>query len=163
MNPKNKKVWPIIVDVCIHCKEVKDLVQRHKHRTNICEDCSRARQREYHKIEAEKSGRRAGIIGRLPYPLQGWSYIQQKHQSILKELKKCKSREEYRNKLRENLTNILENPELLKWINAHNGEERTNEVEAKRKAREGRKENIDTRNISWEEWNELGFGQEWDD
>ncbi len=163
MNPKNKREWPMLELECIHCKEVKPIPQRHKHRNNICNQCAAKAAREYALKKSIEEGKRIGQAGRFPYPLGKWEYITQKFYAIQNELKKCNTREETIEQLRKNLDAVLEDKEVMDWIWMHDNAERQEEADKKRKAKKREKENIDTRNITWEEWNELGFGQDFDD
>ena len=159
----NKKEWPVIVGECIHCNEVKNLIQRTKHRNNICEDCTRERQREYNRKEAEKDERRReGINGRFPYPLQGWEYYGKKLNSIAKELKD-KDREESIVIIRRNLDAVLENKEVMDWIWMQDAGERKEEQKKRGEARRRKNDYIDTRHIDWDDFETMGFGGEEDD
>lgn len=160
---RKMKDWPIIVGECYHCKEVKELIQRVKHKSNVCEDCRRIRQRVYNKKEHSKNDRwREGGAGRFPYPLQGWAYYNQKFRALANELKN-KDREESIAIIRRNLDAVLENKEIMDWVNAHDFAERKEEQKERGEARRRKKENIDTRNLTWEEWEQLGFGGDEDD
>jgi hypothetical protein len=163
MNPKNKKVWPMLELECIHCKETKLIPQRNEHRNNICSTCAAERQREYAKKKAKAEGKRSGIVGRVPYPLGEWEYVTQKFYAIQNKLNKCKSREERIEQIRKNLDAVLEDKEVMDWIWMHDKEERQKKADKRRKAKKSQKENIDTRNITWDEWEKLNFGQDWDD
>jgi len=155
----NKKDWPVIVGECYHCKEVKNLIQRTKHRNNICEDCMRERQKEYNRKEAQKDERRReGVNGRFPYPLQGWEYYGQKFRALAKELKD-KDREESIEIIRRNLDAVLENKEVMDWIWTNDAGERKEEQIQRGKARQRRDEYIDTRNMNWDDYERGGWGE----
>ena len=163
MNPKNKKEWPLLEIKCIKCDIVKWIPQRNKHRNSICRECAAKASREYNRKKAIELGKRIGQAGRFPYPLGEWEYPNQKFNSMAKELKNCTNRKEGRELIRRNLDNALEDKELMDWINMHDFEERREEAERKRRVRKGIKENIDTRNITWEQLEQMGWGEEWDD
>lgn len=157
--PVNKTKYPILELECYHCKEVKPIPQKLKHRTNVCIDCQREQSREYSKREAEREGRRAGVMGRYPYPLQEWGYMNQKFNTLAKEMKATQSREEALELIRRNLDRVLENKEVMEWIWMHDKLERNEEIEAKRKVKENKKRLIDTRQIDWDNFE----GFDWDD
>jgi hypothetical protein len=163
MNPKNKREWPMLELECIHCKEVKMIPQRHKHKNSICSQCAAQRATEYSRKKAIEQGKRIGQAGRYPYPLGEWEYVTQKFYAVQAELNKCKSREEMQEVMRRNLDKALEDKELMNWINMHDNAERQAEAEKRRTAKKRAKENIDTRHITWEDWDKLGLGEEWDD
>ena len=163
MNPKSNTEWPILEIKCLHCEEVKPIPQKYKCKTSICLDCRRKASKEYSRKKAEKEGKRVGEAGRYPYPLQGWAYMAKKFNTLARELKKTNCRKDAQDLIKRNLENVLENKEVLDWISAHDNLERQYEKEAKRKVKENKKVHIDTRNITWDEWERLGYGQEWDD
>jgi recombinational DNA repair protein (RecF pathway) len=160
---RNAKDWPVIVGECYHCKEVKDLIQRStRHRNNICEPCTREKQREYSRKQAEKDERRReGVNGRYPYPLQGWEYMNQKFNSISKELKD-KEREESIEIIRRNLDNVWNNKEVMDWIWMQDAGERKEQQKKRGEARRRESQYIDTRNIDWDDFETMGFGMDED-
>lgn len=159
----SKKNWPSIIGECYHCKEQKELVQRFKHRNNICEDCKKSRQKEYAKKQAIKRGQRIGEMGRYPYPLQGWDYMQQKFRSLAYEMKRTENREEHLELIRRNLDDTLNNAEVMEWIKAHDAMERKEE-QKKRGEFKKRQENDlkDTRNMNWDDFDDGGWGDDID-
>ena len=158
-NNKLLKDWPVIVGECFHCRQTKNLLQRTKHRSNICEDCRKERQKDYNRKEAQKDDRRReGIAGRFPYPLQGWEYYGQKFNSIAKELKN-KDREESIEIIRRNLDNVLENEEIMQWIWAQDAGQRKEEQIKRGEARRRNNEYKDTRNIDWDDFEREGWGE----
>ena len=60
--------------------------------------------------------------------------------------------------MRRNLKETEENEELMNWINGYHNEEES----AKPKSKINR-DYPDTRNMTWEEWEKLGYGTEEDD
>lgn len=163
MNQKIKREWPMLELECIHCKEVKMIPQRTKHKNSICRECASKASREYALKKAIENGKRVGQAGRYPYPLGEWEYINQKFHTLQNGLKKCNSREEVIQQIRKNLEIAMENKELMNWINAHDNAERQEEAEKKREFKKSQKKNIDTRYMTWEEFEQKGFGQDWDD
>lgn len=161
--PVDKRKYPILELECLHCKEIKPIPQKTKSRTNICLDCSRKQAREYSAKKALAKGQRIGEQGRYPYPLQEWEYMNQKFNTLAKEMKRTESREEALELIRRNLERVLENKEVMDWIWMHDKFERNQEIEAKRKSKQNKKKLIDTRTLDWDDWDALDFGQEWDD
>ena len=161
-NNKLRKNWPVIVGECFHCNEIKDLLQRAKHRNNICEDCRKERQKDYNRKEAQKDDRRReGVNGRFPYPIQEWEYYGQKFRALAKELKD-KDREESIEIIRRNLDAVLENKEVMDWIWTNDAAERREEQIKRGEARRRKNEYIDTRNIDWNDFERGGWGDEID-
>lgn len=143
--------------LCIKCGEIKDIPQRHKHSTNICKDCQNEASRRYQKEEAIREGRRVGLMGRLPYPLEGkWSYPSQKFNSIRKNLDKFIKREDWIKQMKSNLEETFNNKEVMDWINAHK-----DEAPLKRQKKIER-DYPDTTKMTWDEWEKGGWGDEVD-
>ena len=155
--PTDFSKWPVLEIKCLNCEEVKPIPQKLKHRTNVCLDCQRAKQREYNRLEAIREGRRVGSAGRIPYPLGEYDYYQQKFYERKRELDKSDNRQEWIQILKRNLKETEENEELMNWINGHEDDEI-----AKPKSKIN-KDYPDTRNMTWEEWERLGYGTEEDD
>lgn len=153
MGNKPKKDYPTLELLCKKCDEVKIIPQKMKHQTNVCLDCQRARQREYAKIEAEKDGRRPGVMGRLPYPLGHYEYYRQKFYERKREMEKTHNREEWIEVIRKNLKETEENEELMAWINCHRDDDKP------KKQSKIKRDYPDTRGITWEEY-QKGLGED---
>lgn len=149
--PTDLSKWPVLEIKCLKCEEVKPIPQKLKHRTNVCLDCQRAKQREYNKIEAERDGRRAGLMGRLPYPLGKYDYYQQKFYERKKIMDSIKDRDEWIQQIRFFLEETENDEELMIWINSHKDDEPI------KRQRRIEKDYPDTRNMTWEEY-ERGLG-----
>jgi len=146
----------IEVRTCIKCGEDKEIVQRHKHANNICGDCSRKASREYQQQAAIKEGRRKGVQGRYPYPLEGiWSYPNQKFNAMAKKMHHILEREEWIRQLRMNLEETMNNPLVMEWIKAH----KDTDDKPKKKRSTIIKDYPDTRGITWEEY-QKGQGED---
>jgi len=145
----------IEVRTCIKCGEDKEIVQRHKHANNICGDCSRKASREYQQQAAIKEGRRKGVQGRYPYPLEGiWSYPNQKFNAMAKKMHHILEREEWIRQLRINLEETMNNPLVMEWIKSTKDDTpKTKRVTAIKK------QYPDTRGITWEEY-QKGQGED---
>lgn len=138
----------IEVRTCIKCGETKEITQRQKHANNICGDCSRKTSREYQQQAAIKEGRRLGVQGRYPYPLEGiWSYPNQKFNAMAKKMHSILEREEWIRQLRINLDETINNPLVMEWIKSTKDDTpKTKRVTAIKK------QYPDTRGITWEEY-----------
>ena len=138
----------IEVRTCIKCGETKEITQRQKHANNICGDCSRKTSREYQQQAAIKEGRRLGVQGRYPYPLEGiWSYPNQKFNAMAKKMHSILEREEWIRQLRINLEETINNPLVMEWIKSTK-----DDVQPKKKRSTIIKDYPDTRGITWEEY-----------
>ena len=147
----------IEVRTCIHCGEIKEIPQPKNHTNNICLDCSRKRAREYARNKAVKNGKREGIFGRFPYPLEGkWAYPNQKFNAMAKKMKYMLNREEWIEQIRINCDETFNNPLVMDWINAHKGDD--DEKPNKRQKRIS-KDYPDTRGMTWDEYT-AGLGEE---
>ena len=145
------------VRTCIKCGETKEIKQRHKHANNICGDCSRKTSREYQRNEAIREGRRQGVNGRFPYPLEGkWDYPSQKFNAMAKKMKYMMEREEWVEQIKINLDDTLNNPLIMDWINAHKGDDDAPKLKRKKKIDT---DYPDTRYMTWEEYMK-GLGDE---
>ena len=145
----------IEVRTCIKCGETKEIIQRQVHANNICGDCSRKTSREYQQQAAIKEGRRLGVQGRYPYPLEGiWSYPNQKFNAIAKKMKYMMEREEWVKQIRINLDETINNPLVMEWIKAHK-----DDTPKPKKANKIKKDYPDTRGITWEEY-QKGQGED---
>jgi phage FluMu protein Com len=156
MSNKVTKDYVTLELKCVKCDEIKQIPQKQKHATNVCLDCQRARQREYAKIEAEKEGRRAGVMGRFPYPLEGkWSYPNQKFNAMAKIMGHITDRDEWIAQIRINYYETINNPLVMEWINAHKGDD-DRPAKGQKKIN---KEYPDTRGMTWEEY-QRGLGDD---
>ena len=143
---------------CVKCGEEKDIPQRYKHATNVCLECQRAASRHYQKLEAIREGRRVGTTGRVPYPLEDkYTTTGNKFKLMASKTFKIRDRSDWRQTMRERLDAALENAELMKWINAHDGEEKKEKKQTKIE-----KDFPDTRYMTWDEWEAGGWGDETD-
>ena len=142
----------IEVRTCIKCGETKEIVQRHKHATNTCGDCQRIAGREYQRAEAIREGRRIGLMGRVPYPLpEGYKTTGNYFKAMSSKTFKCKSRDEWRELMRNRLLNL--NEDVLRWIYSHNSDE---PIKRQKKIH---KDYPDTRGMTWDEY-QRGLGDD---
>lgn len=144
----------IEVRTCIKCGEEKEIPQRYKHATNTCLDCAREYSKIYQREEAIRDGRRVGTTGRVPYPLRdGHRTTGNLFKCMASKTFKCKTKDEWRELMKERLNKTFQNAELMSWINAHDGDEpkdkKTNKI---------KEDYPDTRYITWEEY-ERGLGE----
>jgi len=142
---------------CIHCGETKQIPQpkNRNYASNICLDCSRQRSKEYQKKEAIREGRRIGIMGRFPYPLEGkWAYPTQKFNAMAKKMKYIMEREQWVEQIRINLDETLNNPLVMDWIKSAKDDDKP----AKRQKKIN-KDYPDTRGMTWDEYT-AGLGDE---
>jgi hypothetical protein len=147
----------IEVRTCIKCGEDKEIKQKLKHANNICGDCAKARSKEYQKEAAIKAGKNIGVVGRKPYPGGFDSAGRNKFYRMKTELDKCKHREEWLPIIIKNLYTAFNDKEIMEWIKS------TTDDEPKAKRITNIKRDYpDTRNISWEDWEKLGYGTEED-
>lgn len=138
----------IEVRTCIKCGEDKEILQRHKHANNICGDCSRAAAKLYQREEAIREGRRIGVAGRFPYPLEGkWEYPTQKFNAIAMKLKYLMEREDWVKQIKINLDETINNPLVMQWIKSTK-----DDIQPKKKRSTILKDYPDTRGITWEEY-----------
>lgn len=143
---------------CIHCGETKEIKQpkNSNHASNICLECSRTRGREYQIKAAIKDGRRIGVPGRFPYPLEGkWTYPVQKFNAIAKKLKYMLEREEWVAQIKINLEEALNNPLIMDWIKSAKDDDDV----PKKKRSSIVKDFPDTRGMTWEEY-QKGMGDD---
>jgi DNA-directed RNA polymerase subunit M/transcription elongation factor TFIIS len=145
----------IEIRTCIKCGEEKEIKQRHIHANNICGDCQRERAKEYAKEVAIKLGK-SNIVGRKPYPNGFDTAGRSKFYRLKTELDKCKNREEWIPIIARNLDITLNDAEIMKWIKSEKEEEKP------KKQKVINRELPDTRGITWEEWDKLGYGSEED-
>lgn len=144
------------IRTCIHCGETKEIEQKHTYATNICKQCRSKAANEYNKIRALKNGRREGTTGRRPYPLRdGHKLTGTLFKSMASKTFKCKTRDEWRALMKERLEAVLQNEELSYWIFAHNDNDD--------KPKKSKEKKPDTRNMTWEQWEEEGWGDSVDD
>ena len=145
----------IEIRTCIKCGETKEIPQRNKHASNICVDCSRKTSREYQQQASIREGRRLGVNGRYPYPLEGkWTYPVQKFNAIAKKMKYILDRDEWRKQIKINLEETINNPLVMEWIKAHK-----DDTPKSKKQKTINKNYPDTRGMTWEEY-QKGLGEE---
>jgi hypothetical protein len=145
----------IEVRTCIKCGETKEIPQPKSHANNICVDCSRKASREYQRKEAIREGRREGVQGRYPYPLEGkWAYPSQKFNTMAKKMKYMLQREEWVEQIRINYEETINNPLVMEWIKSAKDDNKP----AKRQKKIN-KDYPDTRGMTWEEY-QRGLGDE---
>ena len=143
----------IEIRTCIHCGETKEIAQKHKFATNICNQCRTKKANDYNKEKALANGRRPATTGRRPYPLRdGHKTTGPLFKAMASKTFKCKTKEEWRALMRERLEEVFNNADLSYWIFAHNED----------KPKKRNKPKPDTRNITWEEWEARGWGDEED-
>lgn len=147
---------PIVLRIkCIKCGEEKDIEQKGKYKTNRCLDCTRKAAREANRKKAEDKGRRAGVNGRVPYPLEDkWKYPLQKFQTIGNKMKKIKQRKDWIEQIKINLDETLNNPLVMHWINGHTA----GDDDTQKKQKKIENDFPDTRYLSWDEY-KLGLDE----
>ena len=144
------------IRTCIHCGETKEIEQKHTFKSNICKECRNKAANKYNKIRALNNGRRPGTTGRRPYPLRdGYTLTGPLFKAMASKTFKCKTRDEWRALMIERLEAVFQNAELSHWIFAHNDNDD--------KPNKRRKPKPDTRSMTWEEWEEGGWGDSVDD
>ena len=142
------------VRTCIHCGETKEIVQKHKFATNICNQCRTKKANDYNKKKALENGRRPATTGRRPYPLRdGYKTTGPMFKAMSTQTKRCKTKEEWRALMGERLEEVLNNDDLRYWIFSHNEDKPNKRTKPK----------PDTRSMTWEEWEEGGWGDSVDD
>lgn len=148
----------IEIRTCVKCGETKEIPQRYSHANNICTDCARIYSREYQRAEAIKNGRRIGTTGRVPYPLRdGHRTTGNLFKCMASKTFKCKTKSEWRQLMKERLDKTFNDSELMSWINAHDGDEPKD-----KKPNKIKQDFPDTRNMTWDEWEAGGWGDETD-
>ena len=148
----------IEVRTCIKCGEDKEIKQRHIHANNICGDCAKASSKEYQREAAIKAGKNIGVVGRKPYPGGFDSAARNKFYRLKTELEKLHHREEWIPIISRNLDIVLNDVDMMKWIKST-----TDDEPKPKRIKAINKKLPDTRGMTWEEWNKLGFGTEEDD
>jgi hypothetical protein len=139
---------------CIKCGEVKDIIQRHNHATNTCDDCQRERAKHYQRASQIKKGKRIGVMGRFPYPGGGFdTSARAKFYRLKSELLKCKDRKEWLPIIIRNLDTTLNDSELMLWIKS------TKDDDKPKKQKRIETDYPDTRYMDWDEY-ERGLGEE---
>ena len=141
------------IRTCIKCGETKEIIQRHKHATNTCGDCTKACAKEYQREASEKAGK-SNIVGRKPYPGTFDIAARTKFYRLKAELEKCKDRKEWIPIIIRNLNTAFNDEELMLWIRT----EKDDEPKPK-KQKTIHRELPDTRGMTWEEYME-GLGEE---
>ncbi len=105
----------IEVRTCIHCGETKEIVQKYKFATNICNQCRSKKANDYNKARALANGRRPATTGRRPYPLRdGYKTTGPMFKAMSTQTKRCKTKEEWRALMGERLEEVLNNADLPK-------------------------------------------------
>jgi len=139
---------------CIICGEAKDILQRFKHATNICKECTNERAKFYLKRAAENRGQRIrpGRNGRIPYPLvDGETTPNAKFRKIAQKMMKLKYRDEWILQIKENFDSIP--LDVLEWVYRHDTKVKT------KKATKIKSDYPDTRYMDWDEY-ERGLGDD---
>lgn len=158
MSKKAKPPYPVELRVCIKCGEEKEIVQRYiKTKTNICKDCTNLASKVYARKRAIEEGKRIGVKGRVPYPGGFEETARAKLLNRKKELDKIKEREDWLVILRKRLDDIMNDEDLMSYIN-HRG--KSADENENRKHREDKD---DTRYLTWEQYERDGWGLEEDD
>lgn len=142
---------------CLKCGEIKDILQRFKHSTNICKECTKERAKFYQKRAAERKGKpkRDGLNGRIPYPLTiEHKTPSSKFRKIASKMMKLKCREEWIEQIRKNYSEIAE--DVLVWIYRHGNEK------PEKRITKIKRDYPDTRYMTWEEY-EKGLGDSEED
>ena len=138
---------------CIHCGEEKPIEQPEGFARNICRECRNKRSNKYSTEKALANGRRPGLNGRIPYPMRSKTQTLNQYFRILaKEMFAIKDRNKSIELMKERLNKVLENEELMRWINGH-------DEDKPKKQTQIRKDYPDTRYITWEEY-QKGLGDE---
>ena len=140
------------VRTCIHCGEEKEIIQKHTFKSNICSQCISNAQKGYNKVRALKNNSYKGVIGRRPYPLRdGYKTTGNFFKAMASKTEKCKTKEEWRELMRERLEYVFENQKLYSWI--FFGDDK----KPKKKDKIER-DFPDTRNMTLQEWEEYERG-----
>lgn len=139
---------------CIKCGEDKEIMQKHKHATNICAECSKAFSNKYQREAAIKAGKNIGVVGRKPYPGGFDTTARNKFYKMKTELDKCNHREQWIPIIRRNLHTVLNDVDMMKWIKS------TVDDEPKpKKPNKIKMDYPDTRGMTWEEYTK-GLGED---
>ena len=153
MSNTTKLQFPTELRVWIKCKEEKEIVQRKPNaKNNICKECTNEAAKEYARVKAIKDGKRIGQRGRLPYPGGFEEVGREKLLLRKKELDKIKDREEWVKLIRERFEQIINDVEVMDYINLR-GEYA--DVEDNRKTRE---EKDDFQYLTWDDFERGGWG-----
>jgi hypothetical protein len=147
----------IEIRTCIKCGETKEIKQKATHANNVCGECMRSRQKEYAKEAAIKAGK-GTIVGRKPYPGGFDTAARSKFYRLKTELDKCKNRKEWIPIIIRNLDITLNDKEIMEWIKTEKEDE-----DKPKKQKTIKRDFPDTRGITWEDWEKLGYGTEGDD
>jgi len=149
-----KKIYPTELRKCIKCGEEKQIPQRNpKAKNNICNQCGNTYAREHARKKAIKDGKRVGIKGRLPYPGGFEETAREKLLQRKKELDKIKDREVWIEVIRQRFEEIINNKELMDYINARG--DNTSE----REERMQKEEKEDIHLMTWEDYERGGWGE----
>lgn len=139
------------IRTCIKCGETKEIEQKHTFKCNICRECRNKKSNEYNTKRALANGRRQGTTGRVPYPLSDeWHNPSNKFRALASKMFKIKDRDKWIEEIKINLDNTLSNQSLMDWINAHKDDKPNKRIKKK----------PDTRSMTWEEWEEGGWGDD---
>jgi len=144
------------IKTCIKCGVTKEIIQRYKHNTNICLECSNEQAKFYARNAALRDGRRIGVNGRYPYPAEGGFEVggRRKLYKIRTQLEKCKNRNDWIELIKANLDTALNDLPLMDWIKTHKDD--NNLAKPKKKIET---DYPDTRYMDWDEY-ERGLGEE---
>jgi hypothetical protein len=138
---------------CIHCGEEKPIPQPEKFSRNICKECRNKRSNDYNTKKALENGRRPGTTGRRPYPLRdGYKTTGNLFKVMSTKTFKCKTKEEWRELMRERLDEVFKNDELSNWIFSHSGDD-----DKPKRVTQIKRDYPNTKGITWEEY-EKGLG-----
>lgn len=141
------------IRTCIKCGETKEIKQKATHANNVCDECMKARQKEYAKEAAIKAGK-STIVGRKPYPGTFDIAARNKFYRLKTELEKCKDRKDWIPIIIRNLQVALNDEELMLWIRT----EKSDEPKPK-KPNKIKIDYPDTRGMTWEEY-QKGLGDD---
>lgn len=154
MSNKVKKEYRTELRVCIKCGEEKQITQRNERaKNNICKECTNLASKEYARKQAIKDGKRVGIKGRMPYPGGYEELGRKKLYDRKRELDKTKYREEWIEIIRRNFEEVINNSEMMDYINGRGDydDERENRVK--------REEKVDMEYLTWEDYERGGWGE----
>ena len=154
MSNTKKKIYPTELRKCIKCGEEKQITQRNpKAKNNICNECGNTYAREYAQRKAIEDGKRVGIKGRLPYPGGYEETGRDKFLQRKKELDKIKDREVWIEVIRQRFEEIINNKELMDYINARG------DNASEREERMQKEEKEDIHLMTWEDYERGGWGE----
>jgi len=141
---------------CIHCGEDKPIEQPEKGSRNICRECRNKRSNQYNTAKALANGRRPGLNGRIPYPMRTKTQTTNQYfRGLAKEIFAIKDRKQSIELMKERLERAFQNEELMRWINGH-------DEDKPKKQTQINKDYPNTKNMTWDEWEERGWGDDVD-